>query len=179
MKKKIHYNYMRPQNYYNRLFTFFIFIGLTLTIFLLNFLGRDFTFEIFLVHFIVLVFLLLCFAVIIEYFYLGEYMSPHERLDIMHFVTKLLDDYSNGNEIDSYVSRYNHKTFSFLKTTLYNKKNRFVVSTLRKVDSHIIVTLLDERRVFTYFFFKFFSKKAVITLQIARYGGKFKVIRAR
>lgn len=179
MKKKLHYIYLKPQNYYNRLFTFFLLIGFSLTFFLMNLVRIELSLELFLLHFISLVFLLLVFAVIIEYFYLGEYMTPHERLDIMIFINQLLENYEDKKHIDSFVNKYNHKTLKFLKNSLYGKKKRFVISNFRKVNSKIIVTLLDDRKVLTYFFIKFLSKKAVLTLYLHKEKNSYKVIRAK
>jgi hypothetical protein len=172
--RKIHYNYLKPQNYYNRLLTFFLIIGFSLTIFLIKL--EEETMETFLLKFIVIVFLMILIAIAIEFFYTGEYMNPLEVYDLEHFFLEFLSKTEKKGEIEKFFNKYDSKTKSKFKKTFLHKR-RYFLSSIRKNKNTYELTLIDEKKLAEYFILKFLVKKAIHKIFIKKLNEEFKIIR--
>lgn len=172
--RKIHYNYLKPQNYYNRLLTFFLIIGLSLTIFLIKI--EEETLETFLLKFIVIIFLIILMAVLIEFFYKGEYMNPLEVYDIEQFYLELLDITKKEDSIEKFFNKYDSKTKNKYKQIFLHKRKYFL-SSIRKNKNTYELTIIDEKKLAEYFILKFLIRKAIHKLFIKELNTGLKIIR--
>jgi hypothetical protein len=91
MFKYIHYTHMKPQNYYNRLFLFFILISFSLTLVYYK-LGIVNDFYTFLLRFILILLLILSLSAFLEYRIKSDYMGPLEVYDVEREFKRFLDE---------------------------------------------------------------------------------------
>lgn len=173
--RKTSHIFVKPQNYYNHLLTFFFIISFVLTLTLSIRLGFS-GLEIFLLQFFVILFLLLSIGVLIEFYNLGEYMNPLETYEIQHFIYSFLDTYHHKKSVEDYFNKYDAKTRKNL-IKLLDRDRVYSLSSIRKYKRTYQVTLLDERKVFRYFLIHFFLGKIIYRVHIQKHNDSWKIIR--
>jgi len=173
--KKIVYNYLKPQNYYNRLFTFFMIISISLTFALVGF---DIDFEVFLLKFFVICFLLLAISVFVEMFNHGEYMSPIEVYDVEFFFNEFMMSVYDGRRRRqlTFFNKYDHKSKKKFDN-LFDKNKRYLLSTIIKHDKVYELTFINEKKMAEYFLFKFLIRRAIHRMEIRKIKNQFKIVR--
>lgn len=173
--KRIHYNYLRPPHYYSHLFTFVsilaIFMGFGFTF-------RDDNFDVinFILKVIVFLFLFLSLAVIIEFFHRGEYIRPLILYDLLGFTNRFLEIAQRGRKIDTFFLTYDQKSKKNFKQN-FSKKQYYFISTIKKEGENYKVSLINEKKLFQYFFIKFFVRNAIHTLDVQHIKGSYKIVR--
>lgn len=173
--KKIHYNHLKPQNYYNRLLTFFLIIGFITTLTLVGF-NLD-NMELFLLKYIIILFLLLCVAVVIEFFYRSDYMNPIEIFEIESFFNVFRHNLRTDSiEFDNFFNKYDVKSKKVLEK-MKKKKTRLLLSSIRKHGDVYEVTFFDERKMLEFYIVKFLAKGGVHKMFIKDIKGKLRIIR--
>lgn len=172
--RKISHNYLKPQHYYNRLFIFFAIISVSLTLSLNRGINWDYI-DFFLLQVVVFFFLLMTISVIVEHFKKGEYMGPLEIYDVEHFFKKFQHSVYTG-DIEKYIHKYDHKSKANLENVL-NKKMKFFLSTIRKIDGVYELTIINEHKFYQYFIIKFLARKAIHKLYVKHEKGGFKIAR--
>lgn len=173
MIKKINYNYLKPQNYYNRLFTFFFIAAFMLTLTLVGFSISDF--EDFLLKLVVILFLLMLIAVLIEYKNRSEYMSPLEVYDVENYYKRFYLSIRDGKNMDLFFHKYNIKTKRKLDPFI-RKRSNFVLSNIRKENEVYEITVIDINKLAAFHFLKFFIRKAIYRIYVKEFDGSFKII---
>ena len=172
--RKLSYTYLKPQNYYNRLFTFFLIVAITLTITLAGFSLANI--ESFILKFVVISFLLLVFAVLIEFTQVGDYMTPLEIFDIESFANKFLYDVKLRNiDYDFYFLKYTPnvvKKFDFFT----EKANSLVLSSIKKKDETYTLTFIDVNKMAAFHIAHFLAIKSLKRIHIKRYGSSYKIV---
>lgn len=171
--KRIHYNYLRPPFYYQRLFVFFLLLSALLSFQLIIFTQLSLA-DYFLIVIVVLL-LFLTIGAFIEYLKKGEYMSPLEVYDVVGFIKELQYARKHNDSLDEFFLSYVKKPKK-VYSQFVNKKKKFTLSTIAKHNGFYEVTLLDEAKVVEYLFFRFFTKKATIHLRLKKVKGEFKIV---
>jgi purine-cytosine permease-like protein len=179
--KKIIFNYLKPQKYYLRLLNFFILISfslvLTIISFNLNYILENF--DLFLLKFIVIFFIILIISSIIEFlFYRGRYISPIEVYDLEYFFNDFKNDIKNKeiNLLDKYFLKYNIKA----KKNFFDKikHHNYYLSSIRKMnDEEYELIIIDEVRFLEFFLFRFLISVPIIKLYIKKINKEYKIIR--
>lgn len=174
-KRRTVHTFVKPQNYYNHLLTFFFVVAFVLTITLTLRFGFG-SLENFLLQFFILLFLLLAIAVIVEFSYSGEYMHPFEVYDVQAFTYNFIKDVSKNKPLTKYFNKYDAKT---KKKNLYLFKSNkiLVLSSIRKHGNTYEVTLLDEHKVVRFFLIRFFLGRVIYKLYVRKVHDKYKIIR--
>lgn len=173
--RKITHNYLKPQHYYNRLFLFFVIISITLTLTLNRWKLNISLIDIYLLQATVFFFLLMAISVFVEHFKKGEYMGPLEIYDVEQFFRTFQRGVYSG-DINKYLHKYDHKTKTNLEHVL-NKKVKFFLSTIRKIDGVYELTIINEHKFYQYFIIKFLAKRAIHKLYVKLEKGEFKIAR--
>lgn len=173
-KKRLFHNYLKPHHYYSRLFTFFMIVSVLLTLTLVQFTIESL--DLFLLKVIVIMFLILVIAVVIEFFSGGEYMNPLEIYDLEYFYGNLFYDFLlQDKSFSQNFLKYTSLESRFIQT--FSPKRRYFLSTIRKQgDGVYLLSVIDERKLFEYFFVKFLVRKAVHKLTVKKFKGGYKII---
>ena len=132
--------------------------------------------EVFLLQFFIILFLLLTIAAIVEFFYLGEYMNPMQTYEIQHFMYSFLDSLNHRNSLEKYFNKYDVKTRQKIHKLL-QRDRIYTLSSIRKHKHTYEITLLDEKKVFRYFFIHFFLGKIIYRVYIRKHDGDWKIVR--
>lgn len=126
---------------------------------------------------IMLLFILLLIAVAVEYFQKGEYMSPVEIYDVEHFYNRLIRELSKGTlNPDDFIHKYNSKAKAKFRK-VFDSKKQHVLSSIRKKDDTYIITTIDAKRMMVFYFFRFFSRKAINKIHVKEENDEYKIIR--
>lgn len=172
--RRISYNYLKPQHYYNRLFTFFSLISISLTFALVGFVIDDV--ELFILKTFLVFFLLIMFAVLIEFYTRGEYMSPLEVYDIENFYNNLASDYGSTRfEHKHYFNKYDHKSKKKFFETFHGKDN-YILSSIKKEGEVYTLSVIDIRKMLLFQFFRFLIRKAIHKVHVKKFKHSYKVI---
>ncbi|MCA9495607.1 MAG: hypothetical protein KC589_01585 [Nanoarchaeota archaeon] len=173
-KRRLTHNYLRPQNYYNRLITFFLLISILLTFSLVRFTITSLDF--FLFKIMVIFFLLVLIAVLVEFFYKGDYMSPLEVYDIEVFYNRICEDlnYDLG-DLDKYFNSYDLKTRKNFDKIFHKRKN-YILSSISKRDNIYKIVLINNQKLLQFFFIRFFLGQTMHKLYVKKIKDDFKVI---
>lgn len=173
--RKLHYNYLKPQNYYNRLLTFFFIISFFMTLSLSRF-NVDNLLLFFIKYFIVLFFLLFV-AVLIEYFYRGEYMNPIEVFEVETFFNIFKNNFkTNSFDFDIFFSRNDFRSKGVL-SKLRDRKTRLILSSIRKHGELYEVTFFDEKKMLEYYVIRFLARKGIHKMYIKEVRGQLRIIK--
>lgn len=120
--------------------------------------------------------LLFSIAVLVEFFYRGDYMSPLEVYDIEKFFNEFIEDVYSKGDIDKYFNKYDHRSKKEFQK-IFGKKARYFLSTIRKVDNFYEVSVINERKMLEYYFIRFLGHGAVHKMHIRKVNGSFKIIK--
>lgn len=178
--KKLIFNYLKPQNYYFRLFIFFTIITLILAFSMGNFKLVDF--DLFVLRFFLIYFLLLFIAVAIEFLHSGEYISPLKIYDLEFFFNSFLKDLKENKKhldiiFENYFNKYDSKSKQILKKLFSSRYKIYFLSSIRKEKGVYILTFINKLTLFRYFFIRFFIKQGIHKAYIKEINHNFKIIR--
>ncbi len=175
MSRRIHFNYLRPPHYYAHLFTFFTILALIMSL-SYQVSNGAFDFIDFVLKVIVLMFLFLSIASIIEYFQSGEYIKPLIMYDLIGFTNDFLESAKRGKKVNSYFHKYDTKSkVNFHKN--FSKNQYYFISTIKRDKNNYKITIINEKKLFEYFFLKFLVRNAIHTLDVQYLDGSYKIIR--
>lgn len=173
-KRRLAHNYLRPQNYYNRLMTFFLLISILLTFSLVRFTIT--TLDFFLFKIFVIFFLLVLISVLVEFFYKGEYMSPLEVYDLEVFYNIVYEDINyNTSDLNHYFNSYDLKTRKKFDM-VFHKKKKYILSSISKRDDIYQIVIINDMKLMQFFFVRFLLGKAMHKLFVKKVKGDFKII---
>jgi len=163
MSYKLHNTYIKPQNYFNKLFIFFTLISLSLT---LSLIGFDFSnMDIFMLKFVIIYFMLLSIAVFIEFYNLGDYMGPLEIFDVENFYLEFINNIKDANKLE-FVHKYDYKSKKVLEK-LQKENAKYFLSTIKKKKKMYEITFINQKKMAGFFIVKFLVKnpmhKAFVT----------------
>lgn len=172
--KHLLFKYYRPLHYFNHLLTFFIIVALSLAIPLTYFQKE--TVEYFFLNFLILFFLLLVLATMVEFFSRGDYIGPLELYDIQVFYKDFYDAAINKKSLlKEFFLTYDQKSKDrFIK--VLPRAHGFLLSSIKKQNNVYEITLIDEKKLFEYFFLKFLVRKAIHKLYVKKIKGEYKII---
>lgn len=177
--RKLVYNYIKPQNYYNRLVTFFAFVSISLAFSLVGFRVDDL--DIFLLKFLIIFFFLISFAALLEFYYSGDYMGPLEVYDVEYFYKNLILEFRTSKEFDfhKYFHKYNLKCKeSFCK--VYDNRKVYTLSSIRKLNGTYTITVINANRmpIFSIPLIRFIvARGAIHKLYLKKFDNEFKIIK--
>ena len=171
--RKISYNYIKPQNYYNHLLTFFTFVALSLTFSLVQF-NIEYL-EIFFLKFIIILFLILFVSVLIEFFYMSEYIGPIEIYNVEKFINRFLKKI-HVKDHSKFFNKYDIKSKKKFEK-IFNSKDDFFISSIRKHKQIYEITIINQRDEFLFIIARLFGRKGVHKLFLENHGKQFKIIR--
>lgn len=171
----VHFNYLRPPHYYSHLFTFILTLAVIMSI---GFQVKSFKFNFidFLLKTIILIFLFLTLASIIELTQRGEYIRPLILYDILGFAENFLEKAQNEKTVDYFFLKYDYKSKKIFKK-YFTSKQYYFISTVRKIGDSYRVTIINEKKLFQYFLVKFLIKDAIHTLDVKKIDDKYKIVR--
>ncbi|MFW5705095.1 MAG: hypothetical protein ACOCXG_04615 [Nanoarchaeota archaeon] len=173
--RKLNFNYLKPQHYYSRIMTLYMFIALSFTIFLVGFSFSNL--DVFLLKFIIILFELICLAVLIEFFSRGEYMNPLEYYDVEFFFDEFIGKVmKNSESAKNYISKYNSKALKTAKKIFLNSNQRFCLSSVKKKGKYYHIIFFNEKKLFYFYFLKFLVYKPLHKIVVLRTNGKFKIV---
>ena len=173
-KRRLTHNYLRPQNYYNRLITFFLIMSILLTFSLVRFTIT--TLDFFFFKILVIFFLLIMISVMVEYFYKGEYMSPLEIYDVEVFYNIVYEDMNfDTNDLNHYFNTYDLKTRKTFNK-IFRKGRKYILSSISKRDGIYEIVIINDRKLLQFFFVRFLLGKAMHKLFVKKVKGDFKII---
>ncbi len=167
------YTYLKPQNYYNHLLTFFLVISLSLTFSLLDFKIKNF--ETFFLKFFIILFLLFFISVLIEFFYKSEYMNPIEISKVEFFSNKFIKKILTLKNCSKYFNKYDFKSKKKIKK-IFNNKSNFFISSIRKHREIYEVTIINEKKMFIFLILRFFGKTGAHKLFLKEFKNSFKIV---
>ena len=173
--KKIHYNYLRPPHYYSHLLTFISILAVFMSI---GFAIRngEFNILVIIVKTIIFILLFLSLAAAIEFFEKGEYISPLVLYDILGFTNEFLHTAQQNNDISHFFHKYDAKSKKNFKDN-FSKRQYYFISTIKRSGDIYTVSLINEKKLFQYFFIKFFIKDAIHTLDLQVFNHNYKIVR--
>ncbi len=130
------------------------------------------------VKIIIFLFLFLCLAAAIEFFQKGEYISPLTLYDLLGFTNLFLETAQKEKDISKCFLKYDNKSKNNFKK-YFSKNQYYFISTIIKQGNVYKITLINEKKLFQYFFIKFFIKNAIHSLYVRKISGEYKIIRFR
>lgn len=136
----------------------------------------SFNFIIFLLQIFIFLFLFLFLAIIIEYFHKGEYIRPLILYDLLGFTNRFLETAQRGRKVDTFFLKFDYKSKSNFQKN-FSKKQYYFISTVKKNNEVYTISLINEKKLFQYFFLKFFIRNAIHILDIKEIKGTYKIIR--
>lgn len=127
--KKINYSSFQTPHYFDQLLILFLIICFIFTLIIIdNSKGLNVNY---LLTYILIFFLIITIAVLIEYKNKSEYISPMENIHIRHF----FNNFNHSQNKDEFIHKYNAKTLKQLNKNIKNhlkyeltniiKKNKF------------------------------------------------------
>jgi hypothetical protein len=141
-----------------------------------SFRSDSFNVIIFLLQIFVFLFLFLFLAVIIEYFHKGDYIRPLILYDLLGFTNRFLETAQRGRKVDSFFLKFDSKSKKNFKNN-FSTHQYYFISTVRKDGDFYSISLINEKKLFQYFFIKFFVKNAIHTLDVQKLNGHYKIVR--
>ncbi len=163
---------IKPNNYYKHLFSFISLLSIILTFITLHF-KISYNLFIYLTYYFIL---LLILVTVIELFNKGEYLSPLETYDLCEFVEKLIDDIKIGSKKPlKFINKYN-PSYKKLQEII-TKKEKLLLSNIKKSGDVYEITLLRENKVILYFLSSYLGFHSVYKLHIKKEKNRnFKIL---
>ena len=105
-------------------------------------------------------------------------MDPLEIYDVEHFFNEFIRiAYKSGvQEREKYFNKFDLKSKDKFHK-IFDKKNRYLLSSIKKEKESYELTIINEKKLFEYFFVKFFVKRAIHKLYVKKLKGELKIIR--
>ena len=105
----------------------------------------------------------------------SEYISPLTLYDITGFTQEFLKAAYKKKNYDHFFLKYSSNAKKVFEKN-FSKKQHYFISTIRSESNTYEVTLINEEKLFQYFFFKFLGKFAIHKVRIQKVDDEFKII---
>lgn len=174
--RKLHYIYLKPQQYFGTLIVYFILISCCLSLVLTKFNSLSWNYF-FLTTFLIL-FLLLTLSALFEIIKKSDYMSPLEIYDIQHFFNDFLNSIKKLEDMTVFFHKYDTKSKNRM-TQLFRRDSKYVLNSITKKKDIYEITYFDADTICTHLFFNFFLNKTNHKMYVKKYKEGLKIAKLK